>query len=385
MKTRPFLSHKRQDRGQVIALKRELCLYGTGGWRDLDDLHVGELGSPEFRRVITEVTGGFIWYGTKRATESNYINTVELPPAIARKRSEPRYPLVPLFLNVRPSAANAVMRPVLGDDDAEVFFEASGRVRGRKRNSEFHRDVARRYVRAAAASLDQSSFSVAATALSEPDGDQDFTLDWRTAIDPQTRVLTEDPEVLRDAVWSLRDALSPRAGFPELELTLNLPLPLAMLLGYEWRVTSRLKLTIRQRTRSSIVVVTGDGHATDLGAWPEWGEDDLGRDGPTVIALETTQQWPAGPLSSYAATVGAGRTVSLHVPRQLDAPGMRGLARHAAAKLREIGQQTPHSHFLLAGPNGLAVLIGAGSNANGPVVVPFWDGSKYVSPLVIGS
>lgn len=80
MKTRPFLSHKRQDRRQVIALKRELCLYGTGGWRDLDDLHIGELGSPEFRRVINEVTGGFIWYGTKRAARSNYINTVELRP-----------------------------------------------------------------------------------------------------------------------------------------------------------------------------------------------------------------------------------------------------------------------------------------------------------------
>ena len=385
MRTRPFLSHKRQDRGQVIALKRELCLYGTGGWRDLDDLHIGELGSPEFRRVINEVTGGFIWYGTKRAAKSNYINTVELPPAVARKRSEPRYPLVPLFLNASPGEARALMRPMLGDDDTEVFFEASGRLRGRQRNSDFHRDVARRYVGAAAASLDQSSFAVAATALAEPDGDQDFTFDWRTAIDPRTRVLTEDPDVLRDALWNIRDALVPRAAFPEVELTLNLPLPLAMLLGYEWRVTSRLKLTINQRTRSGIVVVTGDGDLHDPSAWPAWEEDDLGRDGPTVVALTTTQQSLAGPLLSYAATVGAGRTVSLHAPGELDAPGMRGLARHAAAKLREVGQQAPNPHFLLAGPNGLATLIGAGSNANGPVVVPFWDGSKYVSPLVIGS
>lgn len=385
MKTRPFLSHKRQDRSQVIALKRELCLYGTGGWRDLDDLHIGELGSPEFRRVITEVTGGFIWYGTKRATRSNYINTVELPPAIARKRSELRYPLVPLFLNADPSEAKAVIRPMLGDDDTEFFFEASGRVRGRERNAELHRDVARRYVRAAAASLDQESFTVAATALSEPDGDQDFTFDWRTAIDPRTRVLIEDPEVLRDGLWNLRDALTPRAAFPELTLTLNFPLPLVMLLGYEWRVTSRLRLTIKQRTRSGIVLVTGDGDVTDSGTWSAWEEDDLGSDGPTVVALATTQQSLAGPLTSYAAAVGAGRTVSLHAPGQLDAPAMRGLARHAAAKLREVGQQAPNPHFLLAGPNGLAALIGAGSNANGPVVVPFWDGSKYVSPLVIGS
>lgn len=291
---------------------------------------------------------------------------------------------MPLFLNASPGEAKALMRPMLGDDDAEFFFEASGRLRGRQRNSDFHRDVARRYVRAAAASLDQSSFSVAATALAEPDGDQDFTFDWRTVIGPRTRVLTEDAEVLRDALWNLRDALVSRAAFPEVELTLNLPLPLAMLLGYEWRVASRLKLTIKQRTRSGIVVVTGDGDVTDSGAWPGWEERDLGRDGPTVVALATTQQPLAGPLSSYAATVGAGRTVSLHAPAQLDGPGMRGLARHAAAKLREVGQQAPNPHFLLAGANGLATLIGAGSNANGPVVVPFWDGSKYVSPLVIG-
>lgn len=173
---------------------------------------------------------------------------------------------------------------------------------------------------------------------------------------------------------------------PELELTLNLPLPLAMLLGYEWRVASRLRLTIRQRTRSGIVVITGDAaDVTGPGAWPAWDEEDLGRDGPTVAALATTQQSLAGPLTAYAAAVGAGRTVSLHVPSELDAVDIRGLARHAAAKLREVGQQSARPHFLLAGPNGLATLIGAGSNANGPVVVPFWDGNAYVSPLIIGS
>lgn len=385
MRTRPFLSHKRQDRRQVVALKRELCLHGTGGWRDLDDLHIGELGGPEFHRVITEVTGGFIWYGTRRATGSNYINTVELPPAIARKRSEAHYPLIPLFLNVRPADADASMRPVLGDTDADLFFEASGRVRGRVRIPEFHRDVARRYARAAVASLDQSSFAVAMTALAEPDGDQDLTFDWRSAIDPTTRVLREDPDVLRDALGNLREALTPRAPFPEVQLTLNVPLPLAMLLGYEWRVASRLKLTIRQRTRSGIVVVTGDGPSATGDAWPEWDERDCGGDGPTVLALATTEQPLEEPLASYARTVGAGRTIALHSPGELDASGMRGLARHAAAKLRDVGARGERPHFLLAGPAGLATLIGAGSNANGAVAVPFWDGHKYVSPLTIGT
>ena len=36
-------------------------------------------------------------------------------------------------------------------------------------------------------------------------------------------------------------------------LDLDLPLPLAALIGYEWRVTSRLRLTVRQRSGAGIV------------------------------------------------------------------------------------------------------------------------------------
>jgi len=40
VRTRPFLSHRRADRHAVIALKHVLAMYGVGGWRDIDDLHL---------------------------------------------------------------------------------------------------------------------------------------------------------------------------------------------------------------------------------------------------------------------------------------------------------------------------------------------------------
>jgi hypothetical protein len=102
------------------------------------------------------------------------------------------------------------------------------------------------------------------------------------------------------------------------------------------------------------------------------------------VALATTRQSLAAPLEQYATTVGAARTLSLHLPGEFDAAGIRGLARHTAPKLREVGQESTRPHFLMAGPNALAALIGAGSNANGPLVMPFWNGTAYVSPLVVG-
>lgn len=90
MKTRPFLSHRRADRTQVIALKRTLALYGVGGWRDLDDLHLGELGQPAFDAINT-VTGGFIWYGRRGVldTRGSKMAHIALRRVIRHRRSRP--------------------------------------------------------------------------------------------------------------------------------------------------------------------------------------------------------------------------------------------------------------------------------------------------------
>jgi hypothetical protein len=177
VRTRPFLSHKREDRNSVIALKRVLATYGVGGWRDLDDLHLGELNQPGFEHAINDVTGGCLWYGTKRVLRSWYVNNVELPAAVARKRRQSIYPLVPLFATVSPSQAKRALLKAtkesgakLSEDDIDVFMDANGCKReGEQRIADFRVDIARRYVRAAANWLDQDTYSVAITALTRAD------------------------------------------------------------------------------------------------------------------------------------------------------------------------------------------------------------------------
>jgi hypothetical protein len=391
MKTRPFLSHRRADRAQVVALKQVLALYGVGGWRDLDDLHVGELAQPGFERAINDITGGLLWYGTKRVLSSWYVNNVELPTAIARKRREDNYPLVPLFVTVRPDEARAALlaasrepRATLTADDHKLFFDANGCARERAQSiGDFRTDVARRYVRSAVRWLNQDAYTVAITALTEPVGIQDFTFDWRRLVNPGTRELSGGAETtMRDAVLRFRDAIKPAAEFPQVTIDFDVPLPIAALVGYDWRVTSRLKLRIRQRTRSSITVVDGDGPAHN--SWPAWTEERNEGGGGCVIAVATTGSSLAGPLAEYARAVGAARTFELHVPRELDAAGIRGLARYVAAKLRDVGRGNEQRHLLLAGPCALAALVGAAANAAGPVTVPFWNGSSYVSTITLG-
>jgi len=391
MRTRPFLSHKREDRRAVIALKQVLAVYGVGGWRDLDDLHLGELSQPGFEDAINNVTGGCIWYGTKRVLGSWYVNNVELPAVVARKRREPGYPLVPVFSTISPREARAALRRAatepdakLTKDDVAVFADGNGYVRERaQRTHQFHVEVARRYVVSAVSSLHQTSYSAAITALTEPSGTQDFTLDWRTLLDPRSRVVVDGAaEVIRDALTTFRDVVKPTAEFPHLILDLDLPLPLAAMVGYDWRVTSRLKLTIRQRTRSGITLVNGDGRTATTFA--PWTETELRDTGPTVVAVATTAEGLACPLGAYVNQVCASRTLELHMPGELDAPSIRALARHTASALRASNAAGHETHLLLAGPAALAALVGTSANAAGPVTMPFWNGSAYVSPVVLG-
>jgi hypothetical protein len=386
MKTRPFLSHKRQDRAGVIALKRELCLSGVGGWRDLDDLVPGEATLPGFDKAINETTGGFIWYGTNRAAASSYINSIELPRAAARKRREPTYPLVPVFL-ASPSAVMPVVQSMISPDDYETFSDCNGEVRGRQKNADFSRHVAQRYARAALDRLDADRFTVAATAMSEPNGNHDFTLDWRGVVPERTRVLAAGVEErLRASLANLRAGFQPKAAFPEITLDINLPLPLplplAMLIGYEWRVTSNLRLVAHQRVMSSRIVVHGQGRAAT--GFPAWTERSLSGQGPTVFSVATTDIALDRALEAYAQQQQAARTFSIHAPGMLDPAGVRGLARDIAEKVRAVGHNGFPRHLLIAGPVSLALLVGAAWNANGPVVVPFWNGSGYDSAITIG-
>lgn len=383
VRIRPFLSHRRQDRSAVIGLRRELRLRGAGGWRDLDDLAVGHLGEAAIRRAINRETFSFLWYGTRRALGSSFIREVEMPAARDRKARQPSYPIVPLFTNISPGRDVNSIRAAFQPGDGELLLSSSGFTRGRgERNADFHRRVADRYVRDTIAGLNQSNLTVAITAITEPDGDHDLTLDWRPVLDERTRVLEAGSVgTLDEALITIRDAVRPKADFPELAVELDAPLPLAMLAGYAWRVTTRLRLSIRQRTGSGITKVDGDGSVTT--GWPGFETREYRPAGPCVVAVGVRR--PLGEaLDAYAERIGAGKGLLLEVDRFLEPAEIRGLGRLIAAELGRLNELGVEKHLLLLGPAALAMLIGAGANATGSAHVPFWDGSRYVSPITIG-
>ena len=380
VKIRPFLSHKRENARTVAQLKGDLKLYGAGGWKDTDDLRLGTPAAEEIRRAIFEETGGFLWWGTGKALGSKIINGLEIPTALERAQREPGYPLVPVFVDVAPAEAGKKLAHRIGKENAQKFVDRNGLTRGsRERLDDLRVRATRRYVRDAVASLPMGDITVAFRALSEPNGEHDLTFDWRAVIDPRARLLEDEIlPVLLDALANTREAFQARVHTPQLLLDTDLPLPLAFLLGYEWRATTRIRLRIGQRTGASFSWI---GHEGTLSEEPRPVRRRLGGDGPAVVAVSCKDPLEKVALR-YAEKVNASELVLLHVPGLLDAAGLRALTRAGAGQLRELNNRALAKHLLIRGPGALAVMCGAESNAAGPVVLPFWDGAKYVSPLV---
>src|SRR5215210_4899081 len=88
--------------------------------------------------------------------------------------------------------------------------------------------------------------------------------------------------LLVDALSNAKNAIQARQSSPEVVLDTDLPLPLGFLVGYEWRITSRVKLWVQQRTGSSFSWVEADGPTV---AVPKAAVQRLGRDGPAVLAV----------------------------------------------------------------------------------------------------
>lgn len=382
MKIRPFLSHKRENAQAVSRLKQTLQLYGAGGWKDTDDLRFGASTEDEIRRVIAEDVGGFLWWGTHAALQSWMINKVEIPAALERASNEPLFPFVPVFVNLTPGKNRDDI--VLGiGNHAENLLDRNGTVRGRSESvAAFRKSVARRYVRDAVRSLSDGPLDVAFRALSEPAGEHSLTFDWRPVFDARARCLDNDTlPVLVDALTNAKEAFQSRERDPEVRLDLDLPLPLAFLVGYEWRVTSRIRLRVGQRTGSSYTWVDAAGSTVAIS---EPAIEVYDRLGPAVLAVSC-----GGPFDEvakrYAAEQHASRLISLHAPGLLDAPQIRAMARKAARCLQDLNDRGLHKHLLIKGPVAMAAMLGAASNASGAVTLPFWDGKRYVSHITVAS
>jgi hypothetical protein len=382
MKLRAFLSHKREQQAPVTTLRDELRFRGIGGWKDTEDLPLGQRTPRRIRKAIRTQTGGFIWWGTKRALDSDVMNRVEVPVALSRKRRSGTYPLVPLFVDLDPKDDAGPIADALGSRRTKRLLDLNGLVRRSHESLEdFARRAARRYAADAIRSVAGAPVTAGFTALRDPRPDRDLTFDWRPLFDPETRHLDVEglPRIV-DALDEARLALQGGAPQPEIEVDLVLPLPLAYVVGYRWRITTGIHLSFIQRTGGTERLVDGDGPIANPIAPPDLA---LAGDGPAVLAVSTI--WDiAASATRYAEGLPGSSVISLHVPRVIEPAEIRGLARTVGTLLKQLADSGVEKHLLLRGPESLAALIGAGANACGPTVLPFWNGAEYVSPIEVG-
>lgn len=387
MSYRPFLSHKRKHQEVVRLLKRELQARGAGGWKDTDDLRLGRPFKRGLKRAIKRETGGFIWWATKDTLDSPVIRKTELPVGLRRARRERAYPFVPVFVELRPGDGEdmAAIAAAIGKRRADQMLDLNGVVPEPTETEEaLARRVAREYLHQMVEGLPPGRVDIAVTAFRAPTEQHDITLDWRGLFDAELREPHRGAAAtFVESLADVRDGLQRRDGAPALCVDVNLPLPLAILLGYEWRNTTQLRVTIQADQGANPPLLVAPSTATNY-EWPEPRAEDLPGDGPYVLAISVDRTL-GDAVGRYAERQDASAFEHVHVPGRLDADGVRDLAAHVAGRLSALHSDGKSKHLLLQCPAALAAAIGLAANGTGPTWVPFWDGhDDYVSGVHIG-
>lgn len=389
---KPFLSHKREDAPDMEVLRDELLMRGAGGWQDTRELRLGQRWMAALRPAVRKDTGGFIWYGTRKALTSRTICKVEVPLALrrARRRNGGAYPVIPLFVDLRPGHDSEAIKQAFGTRRGQQLLDLNGVIRedGEDRQS-LSKRAARQYVKDLIREHPGAHLRVAVTTGREPTGQHDMSLDWRRLVDGDGRLA--DPAALATIVETLSDIrqnLQTKSNCPHITVEPHVRLPLAALIGWEWNRVRPFRLTVQQPSTAGMQTVE------DIPANPQrWGAPELtplGDNGPAVVALSVGKRLD-GTVQRYAAAQSARETRCLHVAlddlpdRMLSPEDIRSLAMWTVDQLAELNDRGVEKHLLLLGPASLAVRIGAAANGTGRTWMPFWDGGAgYAFGVTIG-
>lgn len=391
MRYRPFLSHKRQPAKTVAYLKQQLCIRGGGGWKDTDDIPLGVDFVANCVASIEHETGGFIWWGTKDTLGSSIICETELPTALDRAKRDPTYPVVPVLVDLKPGRDSAAIEAAVGPAYAKQLLSSNGILHRNGQSLEaLARETAQRYVAQLVRGLPSGPVDVAITAFRAPTEQHDLTLDWRPLFNQDTRELAPGAhETIVEALSDIRAALQARERSPQVHIELALPLPLAILVGHEWRWTTQLRATVSTVNPATGQLLTVPPGGARSGLAPTVRSAALAGDGPFVLALSVGTML-GNTIERYAEEHDACGFEEMHIDRvadesPLEPDDIRSLAAQVVKRLNELHAAGTEKHLLLRCPANLALAIGLASNGTGPTWVPFYDGHDYyVGGLTIG-
>lgn len=383
MRYKPFLSHKRAKKEIISLLKEQLCIRGAGGWKDTDELQLGGDFSGDIVNAIDECTGGFIWWGTRDTLDSEVICEVELPTALDRAKRDPSYPVIPVFVELKPTDYDDIAQAI-GPAYAKQLIAGNGIVPlSRQSLRDLADDTARRYVKQLVRTLPAGPVTMAVTAFRAPAEEHDLTLDWRSLFDAHERVLQAGAqETIIEALGDIREALQSRARSPKVTVELNVPIALALLIGHEFRWTTQLRVTLVTVNPDGEMLVIDPAPPGDC-SWPQPQVADRPGSGPVVLAVSVGAELGAA-ADRWADENDACRIETLHVGRSpnadpLDADEVKSLAATIARRLNELHAAGVPKHLLLRGPAALGAAVGLAANGSGPTYVPFYDGHSYYS------
>ena len=345
MRYKPFLSHKREDAPDLQVLRDELVIRGAGGWQDTRELPLGQRWMAAFRIAIGKETGGFIWFGTRRALTSRTICRFEVPRALrrARRRNTAAYPVIPLFVDLRPEEDADAIKQAFGARRGQRLLSLQGVIREDGEDlASFSTRAARRYVEDLIRAHASDHLRVAITSGREPTGAHDLSIDWRRLLDDGR--LTDNAALVTivETLTDIRQALQAKSDCPQITVEPHVRVPLAALIGWEWNRVRPLRLTVRQPTSAGMQIVE------DLDADPRrWGDPitkTLPGDGPAILALSIGKRLEET-VERYAATQGAREIRCMYVPldefpsRLLSPEDICSLAQWTVDQLAELNDR----------------------------------------------
>jgi hypothetical protein len=374
-----FLSHWRGNATVVAALQRELRLRGIAAWRDVTDLDYGKDSAEAIRHAIRHDVDGLVALVTPEYLTRPVVWDIEIPEALARKRSDSEFQIIPLFCGVKPAQLTAHCNDRGIEDLAKFNGDFLRRVSEEKRAVAL-KAIARKSLRAALRLRARNTAEYEARLLlrteaqAPPTFGVDLDLDWSqefTSGCPPERVWNAD---LQPALRDVRDELSLLGISRQVVISASARLSAAVALGEalssvakfdlqlvgangEWSTTAK-RGTGRLLSHQQLAA-TGDPHVAIV-------EVAVSRAiGTSVAAHAATIASPAGHVWRLEPLTGVSRNAIQ------DESAAITIAWEVGDFLRRLHdvEGVRRVHLYVAAPAEWCVLLGHTLNAVGQVVV----------------
>jgi hypothetical protein len=390
-----FLCYSRADAAAVEELSRALRRRGLWIWRDLEDLRLGRSSLRSIDDALAAVAGVLI-YITPQSLRSPFIQQVELSAALARARSDARFPIIPVLDGVTIDELDAFSR-TRRDDPRLTDFQLFTLPANPSERPAAIRTLAREALRTILPhnlkhAASRSAFTVEIFSRSPVvyDYPSDARVDWVESTQAGVPSLETWQKELHPALEDLVDAFQLVGRRPPIKLRPHAArLSVALAAGYVFRKTTGFNLWVEQTT----------------GVLQWWRTDEQEQAPPPFVVtpfdhdpngsdltLEVTMTQPVGAAVTEWITA-TGASIRRRVQLQLGTGEISGSAQALAAarQIRAVIDQerarTPvpkQIHLFFAGPAALAALIGWHLNKVGPLLVYEYDSRGYASAIQVG-